>query len=534
MSISVAELVANLRVASNIKEVKDFHGELKSTAATTQGGFRKGVKVGAVAVAALGAAALATAGYLVHMTGEVTAQADEIAKGARAAGIGAEEYQRLSHAAQLAGTDAKSFTKSVRRLNIEVEKAAMGTGTPDFTKALAELGLTLTDVQGKSAAEQLGIFADAMGGIEDPARKSALAALIFGERSGPQMASLMAEGSAGIQSLMGELDNVYSDEQLSKAEEYQDSMTELGDRVDQAKTEIVFALVPALLDATNGMEGWIGENESFIKQDLPNAMGEVVKGVIEVVKFFGEAAVETKALSMQLKQLDEDTGALTTAWQIMSAPFRAVATVMEETYGVIKKIVEEVATFLGLSKELEAFAAKYGLGPDTPRVATRGAPKFGDPEQQAKREAKEQAARVHALEAATDAANAAAATSIAGFYLNKSATSERVRRAKRAGRKKGKGKKQATSKDVSLEDLINAATGDGTIDSDLPLDEIAKRAPTVVVQITNNKVDLHFNPQFPNVHDPDQAAARSAQMVAEKIQEVFDQTGQRIAPVRIR
>jgi hypothetical protein len=566
VSVSVADLVASLRVAADTKGVQDFHKELKATAATSSGKLQAGLKIGANVVAALGAAALAAAGSLIYLTGKVTEQANEMAKGARAAGIEAEEFQRLSHASKLAGTDTDKLVKGVRRLNTEVEKAAQGRGTPDFANAIAELGLTLTDLEGKTASEQLGIFADAMAGIENPARKSALAALIFGEKVGPDFASLMAEGSEGINSLMGNLDNVFTDEQLAQAEQYQDSMTELGDRVDQAKTEIAFALVPALLEATDGMEGWIGENEDFIKQDLPNAMGEIVEAVVEVVKFFGEAAAETKVLSMQLKQLEEDTGAFSTAWALLTAPFRAVQTVIEETASAISAIVQKIAEVVGFSKELEAFAAKFGFGPETQRVergagtaflseggkqgeisrksSTKTSPAeleaiIGNPNVTAR---DREAAKRHLPEAykraadeLTTAVNFATGRAVRQGQLDAEARAGRVKRARRAASKSSsKGGGGKAKKEASLEDLINAATGDGTIDSDLPLDEIAKRAPTVVVQITNNNITLSVAPNFPSVHEALAAAEKTSDLVVKTIQDVFDQTGQRIAPVLLR
>jgi hypothetical protein len=568
VSIVVADLLAELGVRADVSTVKQFTNEMQM-AGKSGGIASRGVKIIGAAIAAVGVAAIGAAAGVIAFTNNVSQHADEIAKTARATGIASEEFQRLAHAAKLSDIDTRQLGKAFLTLRKGLDDFATKGASP-VTDALAKLGITFDDLKGQGPTQQLGIVADALQGVGDEAEKSTILAEIFGAKAGPHMLNMLAEGSQGLQAMTGQLDTVFSDEQLAQAEAYQDSLTELGDRVDSAKKEIAFAFVPALLEASTEMDRWIGENDELIKQDLPRIFGEIVAGAVDVVQFLGEVVSETKILSMQLRQLDEDTGILSDAWAAMSAPFRAVASLMENTAAVLGDLIKKVAEFLGLGEQLRAFAASVGIVDDAAlvgerqtqrgvgagvKVVNKGQVVTGfltkEPRQtmttaQLEEIANNQNVRTEDREAAqvmlprarqrdvmnaVTAGNKAARESLAKSAAEAKATEARRRRAQAAARRgKGGGKTKESKKELTLEELVDAATGE--IGRDLP--DVASRAPTVVVQITRNEVKIELNPTFPNVHDPFQAARQTVELVKRELATQNIQAGQAIAPGIVR
>jgi hypothetical protein len=158
----------------------------------------KFAKVGGAALAA------AAAGYVKLMKAAVQ-YGDAIDKASARTGIGAEALQRLQFAAELSGANIDGLEKGIKRMSsvvLDVED-----GLTESVRALDRLGVSLEDVKGKTPEDQLMVFMDALAGVEDASKRSALAQDIFG-KAGTSLLPMLRNGSKGFRELLGEADKV--------------------------------------------------------------------------------------------------------------------------------------------------------------------------------------------------------------------------------------------------------------------------------------------------------------------------------------
>lgn len=168
---------------------------------------------------------------------------DEMTKLAASTGVSVEEMERLSWAASQSGASADVLSKSIRFLNKGLADAA-SKGTGPVYEGLVDVGLSLADLQG-SAEENLGAVADALNKIEDPAKRATMAAKILGQEGGPKMASMLAEGSAGINKLGNEA--VKSSQEQRKAfTEFVDKMAEIMAMLSKLLLDVLEPLLPMI------------------------------------------------------------------------------------------------------------------------------------------------------------------------------------------------------------------------------------------------------------------------------------------------
>ena len=110
-------------------------------------------------------------------------------------GLSVEALSTLGYAAEQSGAGMEAFESGIRRMQRTIYDAGRGLGTA--TDALAELGLSVADLENRSPEEQFRLLADRLDRIGDPTRKAATAMAIFG-RSGTQLLPMLAGGSAAL------------------------------------------------------------------------------------------------------------------------------------------------------------------------------------------------------------------------------------------------------------------------------------------------------------------------------------------------
>jgi len=239
---------------------------------------------GAKAFAAVGAAAVAAAVGIFKAVDSVTSANDEIIKSAKVAGLGTDEYQKLAFAAQISGTNIKQIEVASRTVARGLNDAKTK-GTGPLVEGLELLGLRLEDVQDLPFEKQLGVFSDAMNRLGTEQEKTAASSLIFGSRAGPKMATLLAEGSAGIKALGDEAESlgaVIGGPALEQAAEFQDSITRLKATFGGFASDIATDLAPLIKEMIDGFKDWAVANKGVIAEDIKG----FIKGAIPILKAF--------------------------------------------------------------------------------------------------------------------------------------------------------------------------------------------------------------------------------------------------------
>jgi len=295
MATTIAELLIKMGVS--VEGAKAAEGEIKGVTNAAQdtdkkggGGIKKFGATAGKAFAAVGVAALAAGAAIFKLVNSVTKAADEVIKGAKVAGIGADEYQRLAFAAKISGADIQQIavaSKTVARgMNDAVTK-----GTGPLIEGLELVGLRIEDVIDLPFEKQLGVFADAISGLDSESEKLAASQLILGGRAGPKLATLLAEGSEGIKALGDEAartGGVLSGDALEASAEFQDSITRMKTVIGGVVNTVGIELIPVVEGIINQIKDWALANGRLIAQDIKRFIKKsipVIKDIAEAVMF---------------------------------------------------------------------------------------------------------------------------------------------------------------------------------------------------------------------------------------------------------
>lgn len=240
------------------------------------------------AIAAMGAAATAAAFRMVEA---FAAAGDEVAKTADRLGIGIERFQELRYAAGQNGIEADKFTMAMTKLNTNVGLAASGTG--EAAKVIEGLGLKIRDTEGKvrSVGDLLPELADKFAAIEEPAVAAAAASLLFGERNGSKMLTLLRQGSSGMAELSAEarrLGLIIGEDAARGGEEFGDRMDDLKLSLSGVRNIIGTSLLPRLTELASSLTEMVVANQGRIKQFFDGFAADLPGHIEALIKFLGD------------------------------------------------------------------------------------------------------------------------------------------------------------------------------------------------------------------------------------------------------
>ena len=204
---------------------------------------------------------------------------DDIGKSATRLGTSTEFVQKLGFAAEQSGTSFEKVESAILRAAKNLESPALTENSP-AVKSLAALGLNLDYIRSLSPEQQFRTLADAIAGIEDPTRRSAIAQELFG-RSGAELIPLLEGGSAGLDKLGREFENtgrLIDEKAIRQGEQFNDTMNVINQTVLAVRDQFVAALLPTLQRLA----------DMFQQKIVPI----ITRFVIPAVQFFGEAVIK--------------------------------------------------------------------------------------------------------------------------------------------------------------------------------------------------------------------------------------------------
>lgn len=200
-------------------------------------------------LAGVGLAATAMAGAVMAASRKSISALDALGKKSAQIGITAEALQRLQFAAESAGVANSKLESSLERFSKRLGEANQGFGAA--VRQLDALGLSAEQLTSMSLDEALGVVADKLAQIEDPAQRAATAAGLFG-REGVAMVNMLRNGSAALEETMSAADRfgaVVSNETVAAAEELEDRLGRLGSGVRGQLNEALVEAGPLLIRA---------------------------------------------------------------------------------------------------------------------------------------------------------------------------------------------------------------------------------------------------------------------------------------------
>lgn len=343
-------------------------------------GFNKGMSDAQKQVIAFGAAATGITAGVAALTKSMANYQDATIKSARTAGIMAEEYSGLRHAAEQSGLQNEQFREIMGKLNDPLG---------EVTRRIKNVGISLNDNNGKTktSAQLMGELADKVAATTDPAEKARIAVSALGEQGG-KMVNFLNNGSAGLERLKKEAEELgitVSTLAGQQAEEFNDSLDSLeksvkgvGNRFSETIIQMVntSGVIKDLKSFITGItKAWTdldqGTKETIITTAgitlAVVAAGGALAGLVALAPMVGAAVstmlgpigigitLFTALAAGTVKYWDQVKGSLQPAIESITAGFESVKRVGQSVWDVIKDVTS------GPLGELKKVGKEIGL-----------------------------------------------------------------------------------------------------------------------------------------------------------------------------
>lgn len=137
-------------------------------------------------------------GALVNLGRSALNLADDLQDTAAQLGVSTDALQVFRFAAAETGVQAGQLDQALLKLNTTIGDAASGDDAAE--KKFKALGISFTDAEGRARSSEavLADLADLIQSLASPAERAAAAATLLGDRAGPRLVPLLADGAQGL------------------------------------------------------------------------------------------------------------------------------------------------------------------------------------------------------------------------------------------------------------------------------------------------------------------------------------------------
>ena len=247
-----------------------------------RGGLKNAAKIGATAVAAVGAVGTATTVAFVKGASSVASYGDNIDKMSQKMGLSASAYQEWDAVMQHSGTSMETMKASMKTLANAAE-----TGSEAFER----LGISQQDLASMSQEELFEATISALQNVSDETERTYLAGKTLG-RGATELGALLntsAEDTQKMRDRVRELGGVMSDDAVKASAAYQDSLRDMKTAITGIGRGMVGDMLPALTSVMDGItEVFAGDSDKGIGMiseglnGLFDKMDEAIPKIIEV------------------------------------------------------------------------------------------------------------------------------------------------------------------------------------------------------------------------------------------------------------
>lgn len=263
------------------------------------------------------------------------------------------------------GVEAEKVGPAINKMQKFMVEAAQGGSAQ--SDAMSRLGITMSELSGKTPTEQMGVFAQRISSIQDPAQRAEAAMSIFG-KSGGELLPILQNFSGEIEGAKGQLGGLpgVMDRSAAAFDGVGDNMAALSTKVLEFAAGFLEKALPALNAFTNALSGVDAAGWGQATMDVvtriadrligafkdPIAFIEAYGTSFEVsAKTFGNALVNTSStvIDFLVKSMETNVASAVTAY-IGSALIDAAL-----TFG--RHMTEALMTFSAAISELPGFEA---------------------------------------------------------------------------------------------------------------------------------------------------------------------------------
>ena len=202
----------------------------------------------ATGTAILGIGAMITG--FAKLSKETAAYADEIITLADQTGFTTEQIQRMQYACMKLDVEFSTVEGSISKLTTNMYKAQKG--SDDLEKVFKKLHIRIKDGSGhlRDSKEVFFEAIDALGKMTNETEKDAIAQQLFG-KSAKELNTIIKAGSDQFKEYEQNAKKVMTEEQLERANEYQNAIDELNESFEALKLALGEFLIPLLTKVAN-------------------------------------------------------------------------------------------------------------------------------------------------------------------------------------------------------------------------------------------------------------------------------------------
>jgi hypothetical protein len=251
ISASATQMAGGINTAA--VELQKLGYAAKKTA--TDVATLKGIEIGRVFVNSV----QAVANTFNNFTSGAASAIEQTANLSRSLGISYQQLDQLQIAADLAAVSSEALANAFTRAQVTISQA--GKGSKSAEAALKTLGLSVTDLEGRTSDVQFQTLANAITQIADPTERAAAAVAIFG-RSGAQLLPVFAELSTNLDTASTFLAKFNGGITAAQAEQVMavgDAFQLVGLAVQQLAGQVLAELSPVLTEAAEGIVDFISK-----------------------------------------------------------------------------------------------------------------------------------------------------------------------------------------------------------------------------------------------------------------------------------
>ena len=161
----------------------------------------------------------------------------------------------LETAFKNSGLEASQVGQVINKLQNFMQDAT--NGGEKQTKVMRDLGISMSDLAGKTPSDQMEVFAKKIAAIEDPTQRAAMASEVFGEKLGGKLLPLLVDFSGNIddaRNKVGSLEQVMN-ENAATFDKFSESIDAIKGKMAAFSAGILSETVPALQELGSEMEG---------------------------------------------------------------------------------------------------------------------------------------------------------------------------------------------------------------------------------------------------------------------------------------
>ena len=251
-----------------------------------------------------------TLGSMVAFEKSLFSGAANLQHAADAARVGVEEFQVLGYLARHSGSDIDALTRSLDRMQLNIEKAS--TGDKGMQRYFRELGISIEAIEHLSPERQFEMIGQAVTRASDPTQAWAAAVEILGVRTAPRLMEALkrlgAEGFDAVADKARASGQVMDKEAAELLQQRAIQAEDLWTRIKNRASEMT-----ALIFATGDVEGlqyqiryWkeLGNNEEWVTQ-LEKELAVAIRTRAAAQAAASAATAQTASVSISFMSAEE-------------------------------------------------------------------------------------------------------------------------------------------------------------------------------------------------------------------------------------